>query len=283
MRLTRRIAGALAPALLCLALLAPCAAAAQGVFIPRFFDPGRRIEKPELGAGRKLRIVTDDDYPPFHFLAPDGTLAGFNVDLARAVCEELAVTCTIQARRWDTVVDAVAQGEADAAFASIAITEASKRRVEFSLPYYRTPARFVINDGKRHADPTPEGWAGLAVAVEARTAHEAYLKTFFPKLDIRPYDTAASARAAIRSGAVDALFGDGVSLALWLNGADSGGCCRFAGGPFTESRWFGEGVGVALPRNDPTLKRAVDWALHQLARKGVTAELYLKYFPVGFY
>ncbi|MBL8589133.1 MAG: transporter substrate-binding domain-containing protein [Methylobacteriaceae bacterium] len=263
--------------------LAPAALAADGVFIPRFFDPGRRIERPELGAGRTLRILTDDDYPPFHFLAPDGQLAGFDVDLARAICEELGVTCTVQARRWDTLVDALVEGQGDAVFAALAVTEAARRRVDFSLPYLRTPARFVVNDQKRWADPTPESWAGRVVAVEARTAHEAYLRAFFPALDIRPFDTQAAARSAIRSGAVDALFGDGVGLALWLNGADSDRCCRFSGGPFTESRWFGDGVGIAVRRGDAPLRRALDWALHRLAQKGLTAELYLKYFPVGFY
>lgn len=276
------MSGLLLAVAFCLLALAP-AFAAESVFIPRFFDPARRLEKPELGAGRTIRILADDDYPPFHFVAPDGQLAGFEIDLARAVCEELAVVCTIQTRRWDTLIDALIEGQGDAVLAFVAITEQARKRVDFSLPYLRTPARFVVNDGKRWADPTPEGWAGRTVAVAARSAHEAYLRAFFPALDIRPYESREGARGAIRSGEVDALFGDGAGLALWLAGADSGGCCRFSGGPFTESRWFGEGVGVAMRKGDATLRRAFDFALHRLAQKGVTAELYLKYFPIGFY
>jgi polar amino acid transport system substrate-binding protein len=273
-----------------LAALSPCAAQTphgenaqpQGVFVPRFFDPARRIERPDL-TGRTLRVLTDDDYPPFNFTAPDGALVGFNVDLARAVCAELEIACTIQPRRFDTLVEALAQNEGDIILASLAPSAALRRRLDFSEPYYRTPARFVTPQGSKLAEATPEALAGKMVAVEAGTAHEAYLKTFFPETTLKAFGAPGAVRAALRAGEVDAAFGDGVSLALWLNGTDSAGCCRFLGGPFTESRWFGEGVAIALRKGDPALKRGLDWALHRLDAKGATAELYLKYFPIGFY
>ena len=82
---------------------------------------------------------------------------------------------------------------------------------------------------------------------------------------------------------VEIAFGDGVAFALWLNGTDAGGCCAFRGGPYTESRFFGEGVGIALRRDNQAMKRALDYALKRVAERGVYADLYLKYFPVGFY
>lgn len=250
--------------------------------LPRFFDPARRIARPDL-AGRTLRILTDDDYPPFGFTAPDGTLAGFNVDLARALCETLALSCTIQARRFDTLVEALAQGEGDAAVASLALGPALTKRVDFTLPYYRTPARFLARAGSNLSDATPATLAGRAIGVEAGTAHEDYLRTFFPEATIKSYVTPAAARAALLTGEIEALFGDGVTLAIWLAGGEPQGCCRFIGGPFTESRWFGDGVAIAVRKGDSGLRRGFDWALHRLAQNGVYSELYLKYFPVGFY
>ncbi|QLP98637.1 MAG: transporter substrate-binding domain-containing protein [Rhodoblastus sp.] len=253
-----------------------------GAAPPRFFDPARRLAKPDL-AGRTLRILTDDEYPPFGFPAADGSLAGFNVDLARALCETLALSCTIQARRFDTLVDALAQGEGDAAVASLALAPGLTKRVDFTLPYYRTPARFLTRDDGALGEATPAALSGRAVAVEARTAHEDYLRTFFPQAKIKTYVTAAAARAALRTGEVDALFGDGVTLAIWLASGEPQGCCRFLGGPFTESRWFGDGVAIAVRKGDAGLRRGFDWALHRLAQNGVYSEAYLKYFPVGFY
>jgi ABC-type amino acid transport substrate-binding protein len=129
------------------ATLALCAAslavAADGAPIPNFWDPQHRIDRPETSSIRVIRFVTEDDYPPFGFVLPDGALSGFNVDLARALCEELRVQCTVQARRWDTIFETIEQSRADAAVASIAMTPANRARVDFTAPYYKTPARFV--------------------------------------------------------------------------------------------------------------------------------------------
>ena len=73
----------------------------------------------------------------------------------------------------------------------------------------------------------PERMEGKKIAVVAGTAHEAYLEAMFTEAECGPTRT-PSWRAALRNREVDLLFGDGFSLAFWLNGTDSGGCCAFA-------------------------------------------------------
>jgi polar amino acid transport system substrate-binding protein len=90
-----------------------------------------------------------------------------------------------------------------------------------------------------------------------------------------------AAEAALKAGAVDYVFADGLGLSLWLNGAESDGCCEFAGGPYLESRFFGEGMGFIIRKDDETLRRAFDFALQQLWKEGKYAELYLRFFPVS--
>src|SRR5207237_5074034 len=77
------------------------------------------------------------------FTGPDGNPAGFNVDLARQLCEEIKVTCTIQMRRFETLLDAIASNRGDAIIASLAVTPQVRARLDFTDPYYRAPARFV--------------------------------------------------------------------------------------------------------------------------------------------
>ena len=79
------------------------------------------------------------------------------------------------------------------------------------------------------------------------------------------------------------LFGDGVSLAFWLNGTTSAGCCRFVGGPYLETRFFGEGTAMALRPDAETLKKAIDFALFRLWESGVYADLLRRWFPVSPY
>ena len=277
-----RVAAVLAIILVVVPAMA--ARAEDGVFVPGFFDPARRTGKPDLSSLKLIRFLTDDDYPPFHFLTPDGTLTGFDVEIARAICDELKLPCTIQARRFETLVAALAGGQGDALIADLARTPENRAKMAFSAPYYRTPARFAVRASEAALkDATPETLAGKTIGVEAGSAHEAFLRRFFGRSNLKSFGDRDAMRSALRRGDIDILFGDGISLSFWLNGADAAACCRFLGGPYTESAWFGEGVGVALRKEDVLLKRAIDYALQKISEKGVYTDLYLKYFPVGFY
>ena len=259
----------------------PAASSAASVAMPGFWDPRRRPERPDLSRVTLIRFLTENDYPPFNYAGPDGNPAGFNVDLARLICEELKIACTIQMRRFDTLVDSLADNRGDAVMASIAVNPTTRQRVDFSDPYYRTPARFAARRDLVMDDVRPEQLEGKKVAVVAGTAHEAFLKTLFTEAELRAYPTAEAARDALRRGEVDLLFDDGIALAFWLNGTDSGGCCAFRGGPFTESRYFGEGIGIAVRRGNDTLRLAFNWALFRLWEKGRFSDLWLRYFPIS--
>jgi polar amino acid transport system substrate-binding protein len=225
--------------------------------------------------------MTEVDYPPFDYAGQDGNPSGLNVDLARQICEELHVSCTVQMRRFDTLFAALDDNRGDAAIASISVTPDARKRADFSDPYYRPVARFVVRRDARIGEVRPERLEGKKVAVVAGTAHEQYLRALFTEAEVRPYPTSDAAREALRRGEVDLLFGDGFALAFWLNGTDSSGCCEFAGGPFVESRYFGEGVGVAVKRGNDTLRLAINWALFRLWEKGRFTDLWLRYFPIS--
>lgn len=274
-------------------------AATNDVFVPSLWDPAQAPTKPDLAALTPLRIITGQDDPPFDVATASpardpsrsdgGSTAindgpsGFNVDLARAICNELKVACTVQARRWDTIVPALQAGAGDVAVASQSITPAAMREVDFTSPYYRTPARFVSRLGSKPAEVRPGTIAGRKVGVVSGTAHAAYLQAFFPRLTLVPYGSAAEVRTALQDGAIDLAFGDGIAWSQWLDGPVGRACCTFVGGPFTETYFFGEGAGIAVRRGRDDLRRALDYALWRLATDGTYADLWLKYFPVDPY
>lgn len=249
--------------------------------VPGFWDPRRRPERPDLSRITIIRFFTETDFPPFNFAGPDGTPAGFNVELARLICEEIKVACTIQMRRFDTLIPSLNKNEGDAIIASLAETPEMRLKVDFSDPYYRTPARFVSRKDVDLDVANPSALEGKKVAVVAGTAHEAYLKALFTEVEVKSYPNAADARAALIKGEIDLLFGDGVSLAFWLNGTDSANCCVFRGGPYLESRFFGEGVGIAVRRGNDLFRQAFNWALFRLWEKGRFTDLWLRYFPIS--
>ena len=251
--------------------------------IPNLFDPGLHRVKPDVTALKTIRFLTTEDLPPFHFNGPDGSLTGFDIDLARAICADLKIACTIQARRFETLVDTVKLGQGDALVAALANTTAFRADLAFTAPYYTRPARFVTRAKAGLDAVTQTSLRGKAIGVQAGTAHLAYLQAFFPKATPKTFPDAPALRAAIRDGAVDTIFGDGIALSLWLNDPDSKACCAFVGGPYTESYFFGEGVSIAVAKENVALRQILDYELDKLTKDGTYTDLYLKYFPIGFY
>ena len=253
------------------------------VAIPNFWDPRVRTEKPDLTGLRTVRFLVDDEFPPLHFAGPDGVPTGFSVELARAACETLAITCTVQARRFDTLLDALAERNGDIVAAAVPINADLRQRFAVTSPYFRIPARFAVNLGRNTPDPQGKAVKGRTIAVLAGTAHEAYANAFMSGATIRPFQDLPAAEGALKGGEVDYLFADGLSLSLWVGGTGSGDCCALRGGPYLESRFFGEGVGFVLRKDDDTLRRAFDFALQRLWDEGKYAEIYLRFFPVSPY
>jgi polar amino acid transport system substrate-binding protein len=201
--------------------------------------------------------------------------------LARAACERLAIVCTIQVRRFDTLLDALADKSGDVVAAAIPISVDLRQRFSVTSPYFKIPARFAVKKDRAEPDPQGKALQGRTVAVLAGTAHEAFAEMFLRQASIKPFPERSAAEAALKRGEVDYLFADGLSLALWLGGTDAAECCSFAGGPYLESRFFGEGIGYVVRKDDEVLRRALDYALQHLWDEGKYAELYLRFFPVS--
>ncbi|MDB5549326.1 MAG: putative amino acid binding protein, partial [Tardiphaga sp.] len=249
--------------------------------VPGFWDPRRRPDRPDMSRLSVIRFMTEVDYPPFNFTGPDGNPAGFNVDLARLLCEEIKVNCTVQMRRFDTLLDAISSNRGDAIIASIAVTPQIRARVDFTDPYYRSPARFAARRDSAMPEIRPEYLEGRKVGVVAGSTFEAYLKAMFTDAVLQDYPNDEALRQALKQKDVDFIFADAISLAFWLNGTESADCCAFSGGPFVESRYFGEGVGIAVRKGNDTLRQALNWAMFRVWEKGKFTDLWLRYFSIS--
>jgi len=239
--------------------------------------------RPDWSWLEQLRFVTTSDFPPFNYYDEDGVLTGLNVDLARDICRVLSVNCRVSELNWGDLIETVEDDAADAAVAAIAITPESVERLDFSDIYIQIPARFTARREFETDAVTPSTLAGQNVGVARNTAHHAYLKTFFPETELQLFETVDDARAALRAGNVDLVFADGLSTVFWVNGAGSRGCCKLAGGGFMETKYFGEGLAIAVKRGNSRLVMVLDYALARLRASGRLEELMLRYFPLSLY
>lgn len=230
-----------------------------------------------------IRFLTEGEFPPFNYYDDEGVLSGFNVDLARAICLEVGAACDIKVRPWEELLIGLRRGDADAVIAAHMVTATSLAEVDFSDRYFYTPGRFVSRTGSGITDISPDALDGVSIGVAKGTAHEAFVKAFFRDSRIVLFENPELAREGLQQGKVDLIFGDAISLAFWLNGSLSRQCCEFKGDAFLEPKYFGDGLAVALPRNDPQIKTLINGALKRVRQSGRFQELVERYFPVRIY
>ncbi len=253
------------------------------VQVPGFWDPRRRPERPDLSRVNVIRFITEIDYPPFNFAGPDGNPQGFNVDLARLICEELKVACTHPdapiSRRMVATLNA---NQADAAIASIAVTSDMRVEGRFHrsvLPHagpFRGAARFrhrrtAAREARR---PRRSRWSP---APRTRPIS----RPCSPRPSCVPYPNAdGGARRAARAATVDLLFGDAISLAFWLNGTDSENCCALSRRALRRQPLFRRGHRAS--RSGAATTRCARRSTGRCSGCGSRAsftDLWLRYFP----
>lgn len=250
---------------------------------PRLFDPNSRIARTDLSGLARLRFLTSLDFPPFNFADQTGRPAGFNVEIARAICAELdiAAKCEIQAMPWEELDGALDGMHGEAIIAGHGVTSRLRNERAVSLPYFRFPARFVARSDFAAANTDMYMLAReRKVAVVAGSAHAAMLKDWFREAEAVDVDSEADARAALKDGSADLIFGDGVALSFWLASPDASGCCSFVSGPFLSTHFLGDGMVIVMRKDNEPVMDAINSALAALESKGIYREIYARHFPI---
>lgn len=244
------------------------------------------IDSPTAEAPQRrlvIRFLTTEDFPPFNYYDDEGILTGLNVDLARAICLEVGAACDIKIRPWDELMVAMKRGDADAVIAAHTVGTQTAADVDFTDRYFQTPGRFAALTTQTTSEVNPDELYGKRIGVAKGTTHEAYLRAFFRDSRIESFENVELARDALQQGKVDYVFDDAVSLSFWLKGTLSRACCEFRGGAFLEPKYFGDGLAIAVARNDPRLKAEINDALKKIRRTGRFEEIVTRYFPLGIY
>ena len=183
-------------------------------------------------AAEELRIGVEGAYPPFSWKEADGSLKGFDIDVAHALCEKMSRTCTLVEQDWDGMIPALLARKYDAIVASMSITEERKKRVDFSAKYYNTPAMFVASSEGSGLEVThgrSRGKGGRGPAW-----HDA---SMLHGEDLSPTRTSGSTRPRRRcildlaAGRLDAQFSDSLQADEGFLKTDAGKDYGFVGGP----------------------------------------------------
>ena len=115
----------------------------------------------------KILVNTDPNYAPQSFLRPDGTFEGFDIDVANEIGKRLGVTVQFETNSFDLVVAGGWNGRWDVSVGSVTITDPRKTVLDFTKPYYYTPAQMAASL-LRVSPPLPDLRARESVSAPRR-------------------------------------------------------------------------------------------------------------------
>ncbi|MGF1611846.1 MAG: ABC transporter substrate-binding protein [Kiloniellales bacterium] len=234
-------------------------------------------------AADKVRIGVEGAYPPFSWVDPDGSLKGFDIDIANALCDEMKVQCEMVQQDWDGIIPALLANKFDAIIASMSITEERKQKVDFTDMYYNTPAKFVRKKGSG-IEITKESMKGKAVGVQRATTHDNFISgEFGDAVDIKRYATQDEAYLDLVAGRIDLLLADSVAMDEGFLQTDQGKDFEFVGPDYNDPKYFGEGAGIAVRKGEDDLREKLNAAIDAILKNGTYKAINDKYFEFNVY
>ena len=227
-------------------------------------------------AAERLRIATTGDYPPFNHVDDAGEIAGFDVDIARALCAELGAECEIVLEEWERLIPELRAGSFDAIAASMSITEKRRELVSFTDRYYSNVVRFVARKGSVF---DPADAAGKTIGAARATIASDWLEANLAgTATIELYTEQQGLYGDLVAGRLDAMFGDGLGSYAWLQGAEGAGF-EFVGKGYR----LDEGIGIAVRHEDASLLSRLNGALEAILANGAYERINARYFPFSIY
>jgi ABC-type amino acid transport substrate-binding protein len=155
---------------------------------------------------RPVRIAIEGVYPPFNYVDPQGNPKGFEVDLAKTLCDMLGRKYQFVVLDWDGMLTGLLAGKVDAVMASMSITDERKKSVAFTQKYYEEQGSFVAAKGSGLVI-SPEGLKGKRIGVQRSTTWSGYVENTYPGAAIVYYDNDDRGLLDLLAGRIDTYLG----------------------------------------------------------------------------
>ncbi|SKA26268.1 transporter substrate-binding domain-containing protein [Consotaella salsifontis] len=246
-----------------------------------------------------VNIGTEGAFPPWNATKPDGTLEGFEIDLAADLCERMKVKCNWVIQSWDGIIPALQAGKFDAIMSGMSATAKREEVIAFTEPYGSTGQTFAVSKSSDLAKlplngelfplaSKPEETAkaietikpyfkGKVIGVQASSIAEGFLqKNFADVAEIREYGKTQEHDLDLASGRVDAIM---ASMAyVGTASKEPGNEEMTAAGPRFQGGMLGKGSSIGLRKGDDDLKAMFDKAIEEAKNDGTIKKLSEKWF-----
>ena len=216
-------------------------------------------------AQEKITFAMEPSYAPFETTNEKGEVIGFDVDIAKALCEELQAACEFKTQAFDSLIAGLKFKNFDAIISGMDITEARQKQVSFTDPYLENSVSYAAVKGKA----TPE--TAKTVGVQNGTTFQQYLSKNGKQYKLKPYTTLQSAVLDLKNGRIDMVFGDTPVLAEWLKTEKE---LEFVGDKVVDKAYFGNGYGIAVNKSNTVLLEKLNGALAAIKANGKYEKIY---------
>lgn len=220
-----------------------------------------------------LIMGTEASFKPFEFTDENNEPIGFDIDLARAVAEEMGLELDVRDQPFDGLIGALQANQIDMIVAGMTITEERKQTVAFSNPYYNAKQAVIVRAGETRVTSV-EDLANLNIAVQMGTTGAAKAEEIKGTADdtsLKQYEKVNEAFMELTNGRVDAVIIDAPVGASYMK--------QFEGLEVVEEIAFeDEQFGIAVRKDDEKLLNDVNTALDNIMSSGKYDELIQKWF-----
>ncbi|MFE2298157.1 glutamate ABC transporter substrate-binding protein [Streptomyces sp. NPDC059445] len=215
--------------------------------------------------GGKIKVGIKYDQPGLGLKQPDGSFAGFDVDVATYVAGQLGYKPGqiefIETKSADRE-NALARGDVKFIAATYSITDERKQKVDFAGPYLLAHQDLLVKKDSTIAKGTDLNGKKLC-SVTGSTSAQNVQKTIAPKANLKQYSGYSECIAALQSGAVDAVTTDDSILAGFAAQDKYKGQFKLAG-----LKLSNENYGVGIKKGDAELEKKINAALAKMVSDG---------------
>lgn len=225
---------------------------------------------------RPIRFGTEGAFPPFNFVTPQGEVQGFEIDLAKAICDDLKAKCAFTAQDFDGLIPALEAKKFDVIIAAMNVTAKRKAHVDFTSVYVDVSGRFVGRKGSALV-LSNEGLSKTSIGLVSGTVHESYFQDVWKGVNVQVYKSLDNALLDLQSGRVDFVFDDEIGISEGFLKRPEGADYGFVGPAVTDKKYYG-GMAMAVRKGDDTLRNDLNKGLTDVIAAGTFKELSIKYF-----
>jgi polar amino acid transport system substrate-binding protein len=223
----------------------------------------------------KLILGLDDAFPPMGFRDDKDNIVGFDIDLAKAVCEKLGIELELQPVKWEAKEQELNTKNIDCIWNGLSLTPEREEQLTMSKPYMQNNISLVVMNDSKIA--TMADMKGKSLAVQSGSSAEEALdaeenKAFKDSIGtVNGFDDYVTALMDMETGNSDAVLMDSIvaDYIITSQGKDY---------KVLDETLLPDQYSVGFRKGDKALCEAVENALKELKADGTLAEISTKWF-----